>query len=150
SENKLSVITFNYDRSFEEYLFESLFFSFYGDRTDVIAFSNWINVVHTYGKLFDLQWEDKQEGVKYATNDLLGLAHDAKNNIQIIYEERKNQLKKIQDLILSADRIFFLGFGYGQENLEALGLNNLLKRSQYIYGTALGFTEHERIKIKDN
>lgn len=149
TENKLNVITFNYDRSFEQYLFESLFFSFYGDRQDIVRVSDWINVVHTYGKLFDLEWENHNAGIKYSTNELLGLAHDAKNNIQIIYEERKSHIEKIQNIITSAERIIFLGFGYGQENLEALGIKNLLNRSQQIYGTALGFTERERIKIKE-
>jgi hypothetical protein len=150
AENNLSVITFNYDRSFEQYLFDSLFFSFFGDRTDAIKVSDWIKVVHTYGKLFNLQWEDQHEGVKYSTNELLGLAHVAQNNIKIIYEDRKGQISKIQNIIKSAERIFFLGFGYAKENLEALGFSHLLNRSQRVYGTALGLTDQERIKIKDS
>lgn len=149
-ENKLKIITFNYDRSLEEFLSESLFYSFSGDRNDVTIISDWISAFHVYGKIYDLQWENPEKGEKYQTNNILDLAEKAKDNIQIIYDERKTQVAEIQRIISSAQRIFFLGFSYGKENLEALGLNNLINNTQNIYGTALGLTDQERIKIKDS
>ena len=148
-ENRLKIITFNYDRSLEEFLSESLFFSFAGDRKDVTKFSDWIKVYHVYGKIYDLQWENPEQGEKYQTNNILELAEKAKNNIQIIYDERRTQIEEIQGIIASAQRIFFLGFGYSRENLEAIGITNFLTKHQYINGTALGFKNKEVSDIKN-
>ncbi len=147
-ENKLNIITFNYDRSFEEFLSQSLLYSFAGDRRDVINILDWIKVIHTYGKILELQWESPTSGEKYQTNNILDLAEKAKDNIQIIYDERKTQVEEIQKIISSAYRIFFLGFSYSRENLEAIGMNNLLTKHQYLYGTALGFKDKEVLDIK--
>jgi hypothetical protein len=148
NENKMRIITFNYDRSFEEFLWRSLFFSFAGDREDVIKISEWIKVFHTYGKILDLQWEYPGKGEKYQTNNILDLAEEAKNNIQIIYDERNPRLEEIKKIIIETERIFFLGFGYSKENIEAIGLVNILGKHQSVYGTALNFTDKERIKVK--
>ena len=147
-DNKLKFITFNYDRSFEEFLSQSLIFSFAGDRKDVTNSLGWIKVIHTYGKILELQWENPEKGEKYQTNKILDLAEKAKENIQIIYEERKTQIEEIKEIISAAQRIFFLGFSYAKENLEAIGLTNLINKQQYIYGTALGFKEREVLNIK--
>lgn len=147
-ENELDIITFNYDRSLEEFLFRSLFFSFTGGRGQVADLVKGINIFHVYGKICNLQWEDPMHGQKYSTNNVLDLAYDLRNNIQIIYDERKGEIEKIAEMIKSAEKIFFLGFGYSQENLEALGLQSLLNSNQYIYGSAYKSTEAERTKIK--
>ena len=69
------------------------------------------------------------------------------NNIKIIYDERKTIHEEITDLFTEAKNIFFLGFGYAKENLEAIGLDkNIFKKEQRIYGTALGLTEQEILK----
>jgi len=149
NENKLKIITFNYDRSLEEYLEESLIFSFSGDRKDVTKFTEWINVIHTYGKILDLRWENLENGEKYSTNNILDLADKAKENIQIIYDERISRNEEIQKIITSAERIFILGFGYSKENLEAIGLQNCINRNQYIYGTTKDFEENEIKKTKN-
>ena len=147
-ENKLKIITFNYDRSFEEFLWRSLFFSFSGDRDDITKIAEWIKVFHTYGKIYDLQWEQPEKGEKYQTNKILELAEIAKNNIQIIYDERNPRLEEIKKIIIETERIFFLGFGYSKENMEAIGLMNVLTKHQSVYGPALNFTDKERIKVK--
>ncbi|MBK9098079.1 MAG: hypothetical protein IPM14_08185 [bacterium] len=147
-DNKLNVITFNYDRSFEEFLWRSLFFSFSGDREDVTKISEWIKVFHAYGKIYDLQWEQTEKGEKYQTNKILDLADKAKENIQIIYDERNPRLEEIKKIIIEAERIFFLGFGYSKENIEAIGLVNIMTKHQSVFGTALNFTDRERIKVK--
>jgi len=148
SENNLNIITFNYDRSLEESLFRSLFFSFPEGGAQNAELVKEINIYHVYGKICDLQWENPMHGEKYSTNNILDLAYDLRNNIQIIYDERKGENEKIAEMIKKAKKIFFLGFGYSQENLEALGLQSLLNSNQYIYGSAYKSTEAERTKIK--
>ncbi len=126
---------------------QSLIFSFAGDRNDVINILDWINVIHTYGKIYDLQWENPEKGEKYKQIIFWIYAGKAQENIQIIYRG-KAQVEEIKEILSAAQRIFFLGFSYAKENLEAIGLNNLLSKHQYIYGTAVGFKDREVSNIK--
>ena len=70
------------------------------------------------------------------------------NNIHIIHEITINNIDLIKDLIRSAKRIFFLGFGFADENLEALGLPNNLNHQQEIYGTAMGLSNRRVEQLK--
>jgi len=148
-ENKINIITFNYDRSLENFLEKSLFYSFSEVRDKLAIFLSVIKIVHVYGKICNLQWEDIDYGIKYSSNRLLELAINLKDNIQIIYEERKNKLQ-IQDMFKSATKVLFLGFGYSKENLNALGINNIFNHKQFIYGSAYKFTNTERKRVVDN
>ena len=49
-------------------------------------------------------------------------------------------------MIREAKRVFFLGFGYAKENLNILGIPDIIRKTSDIYGTALGLTDRE---IKD-
>ena len=50
--------------------------------------------------------------------------------------------------IKEAKRIYFLGFGYAEENLKLLKIPEVLSKGQKIFGTALGFYEEEIIRTK--
>ena len=59
--------------------------------------------------------------------------------IKLIDERDDTDKKIIQEAITSAERIFFLGFGYLKENLEVLGLPISLNPTSEtsMYGTKL-------------
>lgn len=146
-ENKVSIITFNYDRSFEHFLHESLLNSFRGKANDIQEFMRSFKIIHVYGILAPLPWESIEGNVKYGSKNLMDYYADYSKNLQIIYEERKSKTEEIVELITNANKIFFLGFGYAEENLEAIGFNKpILKKEQRIYGTALDLTEQEIVK----
>ena len=163
---KISVITFNYDRSLEHYVFENL----YGllensgiQRKELADVINHIPFIHVYGSLGKLPWQVGVYGnapylmggnpsfVQYGGSDTPPFTSrkDFLKVIQLMYEERKSnpEILAAKKLIAEADRIFFLGFGYDPINLEILGLPDLLT-SQQIYGTAYGCTESEIDYIK--
>ena len=56
-------------------------------------------------------------------------------------------VEEVKQQISDAIRIFFLGFGYADENLEALEFSSLLNGEHWIYGSGMGLTEIERRKI---
>jgi hypothetical protein len=146
NDNKISIVTFNYDRSFEHFLHESLLNSFISKRSEINNIIKKFRIIHVYGKLASLPWEDNY-GVAYKASHLKQSSDEYASNIKIIYEERESAKEEITTLISESKNIFFLGFGYAQENLEAIGLNKpILNKGQRIYGTALGLTENEIIK----
>ncbi|MDR3593828.1 hypothetical protein [Clostridium sp.] len=145
-ENKISIITFNYDRSFEHFIYESLYNSFISKRDEINNIMNNLKIIHVYGKLAPLPWENGG-GLDYRSNKIKDYFEDNSKNLIIIYEERQAVREEITKIITEAKNIYFLGFGYAEENLEAIGLNKMVFRTeQRIYGTAMGLMEMEIAK----
>ena len=147
-QNKVSFITFNYDRSLEHFLYQSLFNSFITERDKIKSLMKIIKITHVYGKIAYLPWEDEYPLLEYGSPDFFGQLEDFEKNIHIIFEERKDNIDQAKQLISDAQKIFFLGFGYADENLQALDFNRLIHQGSKIYGTGLGLTESERRKIE--
>jgi len=142
--NKVSFITFNYDRSLEYFLHDSLVNFFYEKRheIDFTDLLNSIPILHIYGKIADLPWQSRK-GFEYKSKDLIKNMEELVLNIRIINEKSNEDLKKIKELICSAKRIFFLGFGFAKENMDILGIPEILKHEPQIFGTAFRWTAKE-------
>jgi hypothetical protein len=146
--NKVSFITFNYDRSLEHFLYTSFFNSFSTKRNELRQIMPMFKFIHLYGKLAPLPWENLGPSYQYADEDYFEHLDEYMENIKIIFEDRKDGMEDAKNEILAAARIFFLGFGYSDENLAALEFSSLLTENHWIYGTAMGSTEVERRKIR--
>jgi hypothetical protein len=136
SNNNVQFLTFNYDRSWEYFLLTSLQSSFsqvnYEKAESIL--SN-IEIRHVYGHPY-LYGENKIDyGEKLTFNKLVELAQ----NISTIHEVQQNQ--KFDDMIKWADQIFILGFGFASENLQLIGLPELLNTDQKIFATAYKLDE---------
>lgn len=149
-ENNVSFITFNYDRSLEYFLHESLFNSFNGIGGGKIQEQiNKLRVIHVFGQIAGLDWQELESRIEYRRDinriDIQRLA----DKLRIIYEEEENpDLEEPRKLISEAKRVFFLGFGYAKENCEVLKIPEVLNAEPRIYGTALGFTTKETQSIR--
>ena len=149
-ENDISFITFNYDRSLEHFLFESLNNSFKNiDAKEIAKVILQISIIHVYGKITDLPWEDSNQFKGYRDFKLEYCA-DYANNINVIYSSRvdEERITRAKTLIKDADRIFFLGFGFAKENLDILNIKGNINGNQKIYGTAYGLSKNEILKKK--
>ena len=156
SNNNISIITFNYDRSLEYFLYKSLS-SMFGevDNTEIINELRKIKIIHLYGQVAKLKWQDNEIYLDYFYNrsekdifKTINLDYIFRE-IKVIYEEREtNELKDAQRIIKEAKRIYFLGFGYAEENLETLDFSNMHNDTQKIYGTAFGMHENEMLGVK--
>jgi len=117
--NQLSIVTFNYDKSLEYFLWNSLESIFGANKCEEIIQE--IKIVHVYGKLGYTFWENKERQyyVKGCTPKEI---YEACNNINIMPEKREasKEFEMAHNLISNAKQIFFLGFGYDNLNLERL------------------------------
>lgn len=150
--NKVTFITFNYDRSLEYYLYECLTNSFTSLRKSIPPINELFpfRPLHVFGKIADLPWESSS-GLDYRCKCDYDRICKIKDNIRTIFEDTDNDLsERIRGQIAKARRVFFLGFGYHRENLEILGIPDVLCDEQYIYGTALGFTDKEIKRVREN
>jgi hypothetical protein len=128
SNNKLSIITFNYDRSLEYFLYESLrplYKSDFKEQAEFINILNTVQIVHVYGNLGLLPWEDRDSKVEYSPDISASKLLLAQNNITLLSEgqhckKTQKNLTAAHKLINGAKNIYFLGFGYHTENLKRL------------------------------
>ncbi|TSC85365.1 MAG: hypothetical protein G01um10147_1179 [Microgenomates group bacterium Gr01-1014_7] len=150
AENKLAIITFNYDRSLEHYIYTSLKNFYYKTGDEAATIMTSIPVIHIYGQIGYLPWQKKTPERSYGNKEEKYLVETSKL-IKVLHEkgdiEKDEALKQAHTLLEAAEKIYFLGFGYHKINLDRLKINSLDKNSKGIYGTAKGFTDKERKQI---
>jgi hypothetical protein len=147
-ENKVAFITFNYDRSLEHFLSECLRYSFIDSLRYSVNIAELIpfRFIHVYGCVSDLPWQSGS-GLRYGDRNDFRTVQRLTRNIRVIYDRADANLYEAKQAILDADRVFFLGFGYAKENLDVLGLPDILNNHQKVYGSAYKFTKKERNSI---
>jgi hypothetical protein len=151
-ENRLSIITFNYDRSIEHYMFKAMR-SLYGKSDEECARKlNNIPIIHVHGRLGALPWQ-KGGGRSYLPRpDLLTLEEkkSVSKQIVVISEDidTSPDFEDASKLMMTAERIYFLGFGYHEMNLRRLRIDIL--KNKTLTGTSyqLGVAETKAINEK--
>jgi hypothetical protein len=148
-ENKLSIITFNYDRSLEHYLLNSLM-NLHGKTRDECASAlEKIPIVHVYGQL-GAQPYPKQGPHQYRPDrvEYFIYVKTAAAGIKLYHEEAETAARA-QELLRGAKRICFLGFSYNPFNLARLNIGGLLDLSTTIIGTTRGLIGMEIQEAKN-
>lgn len=143
--NEVKVLTFNYDRSFEYYLLNSLTHHYGRDEREVAeAIMAGIQIVHVHGHLGGLpgfEENGSEFGMALTVDNII----DSASRILVQHES-----PSINDDHVTWARMFmeqsqwaiFLGFGYEEESLKKLGFVDGWGE-KYIYGTAVGYSEAE-------
>lgn len=150
SNGNLAFITFNYERSLEQFFYESLRNSFTEVSEDRIVQSlKQLKILHVYGQIAALKWQNPNDYVDYKPQIDESLLQRAANNIRTIYEEKENpELIEAQKLLKQSDETFFLGFGYAPENMEVLGMPGIIPPKCLVYGTAFNLIKEEAERIE--
>ncbi len=148
--NKVNFITFNYDRLLEHFLGNMTQNKYSIERSYVKDYLCNINILHVYGRLPLLPWEDIPTGIEYGYEiDLDYLIHNW-DRIKTIHERSEINQDSIDDLVKKAERIFFLGFGFHEENIKTLKLETNIWRPISIYATAFKNNDEQIERIKTN
>ena len=157
SKNKVSFLTFNYDRSFDHYLFTSIKNS-YDDLSDdekCAEIVRTIPIIHLHGQIGTLPWQNEhgeERPYQSKSNEIELLIKNSKligekkidgtpliearhfvnehisSQIKIIHENELDNDPAFKDahrLLKDAERVYFLGFGYNDENLRRLKIADL-------------------------
>lgn len=145
--NKLSIITFNYDRSIEQYLFTALKNSYGRDDNECSQKLGKIPIVHVHGSLGRLPWQPavdpEIQEVRYDSSvEDSNRIKCAADSIKIIPEGTRDtpEFLRARKLIFKAEQLYFLGFGYHPTNLKRLGVDFLERLPSKIMGTTLGLS----------
>src|SRR5687768_9970441 len=87
-ENNLSIITFNYDRSLEYFLFHTIMHRFNLKDDEAIELLKTIPIVHVYGQLGRCDFQDGISGRPYSTELTEYSIEKCVDEIHLIYEPR--------------------------------------------------------------
>lgn len=147
-QNKLGVITFNYERSFEACMMFKLRHHYGKSEAEVSAVLNEIPIVHVHGRMGRLPWQENDGTAirEYSPDVSAKNIREAAEGIVILSEadETTSEFKKARDMIRDSTRVFYFGFAYHRDNMKRLGL---LRRTTDVddmrprhNGTALGLT----------
>lgn len=155
AKNKLTVVTFNYDRSFEQFLFVALLNRFGRDQVETANAIAHLPIIHVHGQLGDLPWKSRPTGDvrPYADELTPETLRIASRGIKIIHENIDNtpEFEKARQSIERAERVFFFGFGYHPKNLQRLGFVRGREAGNGVspvWGTWQGMTREEHAVIQ--
>ena len=149
TDNKLTIVTFNYDRSLEQYLGRALQVT---GVKDISKRMSSLGFIHVYGTLGGRPYIDK--GARgYGDIEESALIIDAARGIKIIDRnddpELLSQFELAKKALSNAKRVVMLGFGYDATNVERLGLRESVQgRDAGVLGTAWKMPIMERKKVE--
>jgi len=132
AENKLSILTYNYDRSLEQFLLTALRNSYQGMKAEYDQCWEQLSkipIIHLHGSLgeFPHGGPDKLSHLERAYEPHLTCRdlNVCAEKIRVISEDASDQpqFKQAHSLLRSADVICFLGFGWNRTNLDRLQVN---------------------------
>jgi hypothetical protein len=149
-ENNVGFITFNYDRSLEQYLFTVLAARYGKKPGEVGEVLRKIPFIHVHGQLGYLPWQKCGAGEQreYDTERSKTTIDIGAKGIKVISEniDDSPDFLRARELMGNAKQIFLLGFGYHPKNMERLKIPFADGRA--VHGTCYGLTEAEKEKIR--
>jgi len=137
-EGMLSVVTFNYDRSFERFFLDAFRFGFNVSDAQAHNIFDRIDVVHAYGQLGDLG------RIPYGSLDNISKAVEG---ISLARTGRENPNRdRINKMLKAAENICFIGFSFAPENTEIFDLS-VLKEKKMI-ATSIGMSGAREAEVR--
>lgn len=155
-QNRLAIVTFNYDRSLEQYLFTALKHSYGKTDEECAKAVETIPIIHVYGSLGSLPWQAKDNNTPYGLREKgsqtikLEQIVKASETITIIRNDNDlEEFNKARELMDEADRVYFLGFGYDKTNVDRLKLSSLRYKHNKFGGTCMGLSREtiDRMRV---
>jgi hypothetical protein len=142
-DTQLAIITLNYDRSLEYFLYTSIRSAFGLSHEDSAELLRSMRIVHFYGQLAPLDVID-HNGRPYETEVRQSTLQKAVSGIKILVEgkEASPQIHEARALIKATEVLAFLGFGYHPANVNRLALDSVFHGTAL--GTAYGMGEDEK------
>jgi hypothetical protein len=126
--NPIKFLTFNYDRSLEQYLLNGIKHTFDLDECQAFEVLDRIPIHHVYGSLGDY---DPVRGYQYGSTDhaeLVDRVLNARKSIKTVPAARGSTDPVAATWLADAERIFVMGFGFDPTNCSRVGLPEALSR----------------------
>ncbi|MGO8061310.1 hypothetical protein ACC716_24295 [Rhizobium johnstonii] len=148
--DNVAFITFNYDRCIEHYISYWLenYFRISADHAQNLTRK--LKVFHPYGQVGRLPWQGGGNSVGYGTELSSRTLPQIANQIRTFTERVDDDamLDEMRGYIADAEQIIYLGFSYGQMNIDLLTIAQCTTPKN-IFGTVLGLSHPNVDAIND-
>lgn len=126
--NKISFVTFNYDRSLEYFLHQSTKHTFGVSDQEAFTVVKNLRILHVYGLLGEFSYSPSQGARQYINDNTAAQIIIAAQGIKIIPEARADDVtfQTVRNWFGESEVIGFLGFGFDKLNIKRLGLSDVL------------------------
>lgn len=135
------VISFNYDRTFEQFLYHALMNFFSVDHMEAAEVMRALGIWHPYGTVGNLPWEAKGRIVNFGQEAYGQMLVDCASEIKTFTErlEDTEQVNQARNKVSAADTIVFLGFAFHPQNMTIMKPTSSI--ASRIYATSLGSSQ---------
>ncbi len=142
-QNNLSIVTFNYDRSLEYFLFQTIG-ARCGSTEEAIKLVRSLPIIHVYGQLGKPQFLDSR-GRDYRPVVDRETVMKSVEEIHLMYEEQTSpEAEEMIQLIRPAKLLVFIGFGYHEKNLAQVALKDNCSNGARIVSTFFKLAHGEK------
>ncbi|MER8592394.1 hypothetical protein NKH33_12415 [Mesorhizobium sp. M1182] len=146
--SNVSIITFNYDRCIEHYLEQALQNYYHMKPAEAQKVLRGLEIIHPYGQVGRLPWQ-APGGIKFGQEveprDLPDIAFQIRTFTERIEDEAV--LGRIRAMIAEAAVIVYLGFSYGDMNMDLMTIEK--SRTKSIFGTGYMISAPNRAAIEN-
>jgi hypothetical protein len=139
--NRLSVVTFNYDRSLEHYLFTTLRNAHGRNDVKCARMLPKIPIHHVYGQISRHPYVEREARPYTPDRTTYKRVGYAARGITLAHDKTPPAMEAAIEALNDAETICFLGFSYHPLNMERLRLQDSAGRS--VFGTARGLIGNE-------
>ncbi len=145
----LVVLTYNYDRSLEHYLYRALKCSLHLNDMEMADIARSLIFIHLHGSLGRLPWQSEEFGGLSRDYNAAGDLTAVAQQIKIIHENVDDSVeyRHAREHLGDARRVCFLGFGFHRTNVRRLtfaGWPGDRANASLIVGTCLGLKDGEQ------
>ncbi len=141
AENKITIITYNYDRSYENFLQTALINHYDLTPAEANDMIKKMKIIHVHGSLGGMPWQDKTRR-DYAPILSPTLVDIASKSIVTFNDADANSTEYVdaRKEMSEASNLVFVGFGFHPMNLSRLAAGISPANKNRIIGTALGLS----------
>lgn len=151
--SRVRIVTFNYDRTLEHFLFHSIQ-NYYGTKPERAAeILSHLSIFHPYGKVGALPWQGEGTAVPFGAGISSSTLTQIANTLRTFTEgtsETESQIELIRNCVFEAETLVFLGFAFHELNLRLLfgsPRDVPVRHSKQVFGTAWGLSESNKKAI---
>ena len=146
--NNLSIITFNYDRTVEAYLYNALIARFGLSPDEALVQLLKVPIIHVHGLLGEFP------SVPYSPSTDVDEVLAISKQINIIHEIKDNGgdfctegFAVANAKIMAAEKVIFLGFGFHYDNVRRLKVDWTMKHFNQVFSTFWDTSDEEYKRI---
>lgn len=154
--SKISIISFNYDRCLEHYLFNTLQIFYEISKEEAAEVLKHLDIYHPYGTVGKLPWQSQTDSIEFGESPHASKLVTVSKQLQTFTEgidPSNSDILSIREIVANTDRIAFLGFAFHPLNLRLLFSDKKYSSPDYrqgsIYATALGISPSDIQHIKN-